>query len=139
MFNSFTLKLVMLLLLSLNMIACTGTTDSPMALPGINTNIVGDLGTDGGTTDLQTAKITLSWVAPTTWLDDTAISLSQIGGYRLYYGPTANDTPNMVDISDPSLWQHTLTLDPGTYYFRISTYDVNGIEGPKSEAISDRV
>ena len=139
MFNSFTLKLVMLLLLSLNMIACTGTTENLMALPGSNTNIDGDSGTSGSTTDSQTAKITLSWVAPSTWVDNTAISLSQIGGYRLYYGPAASNTPNMVDISDPTSWEHTLTLDPGTYYFRVSTYDVNGIEGPKSEAISDSV
>ncbi len=127
MFNSFILKLVMLLLLSLNMIACTGTSTT-------GTTLSGDSGTNGG----KTAKITLSWVAPATWVDDTAISLSQISGYRLYYGPTASNTPNVIDISDATAWQHTLTLEPGTYYFRVSTLDVNGTEGPKSEAISGR-
>jgi len=63
-------------------------------------------------------------------LDGTAIALSQIGGYRLYYGPTASNTPTMVDISDATASQHTLTVDTGKYYFRISTYDVSGIEGP---------
>ncbi len=112
------------------MIACTGTTGTTLST---------DSGTSGSTTDSQNAKITFSWVAPTTLVDGTPISLSQIGGYRLYYGPTASNTPNMVVINDPTSWEHTLTLEPGTYYFRVSTYDVNGIEGPKSEAISDRV
>ncbi len=128
MFNSFTLKLVMLSLLSLNMIACTGSSTT-------GTTLSGDSGTNGG----KTAKITLSWVAPSTLVDNTAISLSQISGFRLYYGNTVSNTPNMVDISDPTSWEHTLTLGSGTYYFRVSTYDVNGIEGPKSEAILGKV
>lgn len=79
--------------------------------------------------------ITLQWVAPTTRVDGTAASLNEISGYRIYYGPYAEETTTMVEISGGLISEHTLQLPPNTYYFRISAIDTNGYEGPKSPPI----
>lgn len=99
---------------------------------------------DGGTTPINTSgtpqtnitgSTTLKWAAPSTRADSSAISLSDISGYRLYYGATATDTPNYVNINDGTATQYTISLPSGSYYFRISAIDSNGYEGLKSAAL----
>ena len=84
----------------------------------------------GGTT----ATVTLKWTAPSTRSDNTAVSMSEISGYRLYYGNSATNTPYYVNISGGSATQYTLTLPSGSYYFRISAIDTQGYEGLRSAA-----
>ncbi|MBI1425343.1 MAG: hypothetical protein GC149_18040 [Gammaproteobacteria bacterium] len=84
----------------------------------------------GGTT----ATVTLKWTAPSTRSDNTAVSLSEISGYRLYYGNSATNTPYYVNISGGASTQYTLTLPSGSYYFRISAIDTQGYEGLRSAA-----
>jgi len=82
----------------------------------------------------STASVTLKWSAPTTRLDGSAISLSEIAGYRLYYGSSATNTPNYINLNGTST-QYPVTLPNGTYYFRISAIDTNGYEGALSGAL----
>ncbi|MBI1425218.1 MAG: hypothetical protein GC149_17355 [Gammaproteobacteria bacterium] len=89
--------------------------------------------TSGGTT--TTGSVTLKWTAPTTRSDNTAVSLSDISGYRLYYGSAPTDTPNYVNITDGTATQQTISLPSGSYYFRISAIDSSGYEGLKSTAV----
>ena len=85
------------------------------------------------------ASVTLQWVAPTTWIDNSPLSLSEISGYHVYYGTSATDTPNTVNINDGSATQYTITLPTGSYYFRISSISNNGVEGPMSTAIQTTI
>jgi hypothetical protein len=78
----------------------------------------------------------LAWVAPVARADGSALSLSEIGGYRVYYGTTEGDYPNRIDIADGSADQLTLTdLPPGTYYFVVTTYDTAGRESEYSSGV----
>lgn len=79
--------------------------------------------------------VRLDWVPPAQRVDGSPISLSEINGYRLYYGTAPDSTPRYVEIQNSAVSQYTFTLDPGVYYFRISTYDIYGQEGPLSEPI----
>lgn len=88
----------------------------------------------GGTSGGGTGTITLKWIAPSTRADNTAVSLSDINGYRLYYGTSATNTPNFVNIQSGSTTEYQITLPSGSYYFRISAIDSNGYEGLKSAA-----
>ncbi|MEZ5543289.1 MAG: putative Ig domain-containing protein [Pseudomonadota bacterium] len=84
----------------------------------------------------QTGIMTLSWVAPTQRADGTVLSLSEIGGYRLYYGTTPGAYSNTVEIADGAATTATITdLALGSYYVVLSTYDSNGLEGAKSSPV----
>ena len=49
------------------------------------------------------ADIILSWVAPAEREDNTALSLSAIAGYKVYYGTTQGQCPNSIAINDGTL------------------------------------
>lgn len=91
-------------------------------------------GGSGSSSSSGSGSITLHWTAPTTRADNTAASLSDIAGYRLYYGKSATDTNQSVTILDGTATQYTITLPSGTYYFRIAAIDTKNLEGLKSVA-----
>ena len=64
------------------------------------------------------------------------MSLADIEGYRIYYGSSAGDYPNSVDIDDGTAVQLTLSNLPlGTYHLVMTTYDVAGRESALSPEI----
>jgi VCBS repeat-containing protein len=77
------------------------------------------------------ANISLSWVAPSQREDNTALLLSEIASYKIYYGTTQGQYPNSVIISNGTATDYTFTNFPtGTaYYFVITTTDTAGREG----------
>lgn len=80
---------------------------------------------------------TLSWVAPSEREDGTPISLSEIAGYRVYYGSSMGSYPNQIDIMDGSAVQANLSsLFPGLYYFVVTTLDTDGRESSFSDEVS---
>ncbi len=86
------------------------------------------------------AEATLSWVAPSTREDGTALSLSEIAGYRVYHGLAATDLAVMVDLADPTLTEHTLTdLAAGDHYFALTVYDTGNLESARSAVISKSI
>lgn len=112
-------------------VACGGGNSAVTTNNSTGNGTGGTGSTAGGTT----GTVTLKWAAPSTYANNTAASLSEITGYRLYYGPSATNTPNYVNITNGSTMQYTITLPSGTYYFRISAIDTNGYEGLKSSAL----
>jgi len=42
---------------------------------------------------------TITWVPPTARADETPLSISEIQGYKLYYGPTVGNYPNVITIN----------------------------------------
>jgi hypothetical protein len=88
---------------------------------------------------VQTGSLTLQWSAPATRADGTPLSLSEIDGYRIYYGVSAGDYPDWVDVADGTAQTVTMTDMPaGTYYLVMTTYDVSGNESAYSSMVTKR-
>jgi len=85
-------------------------------------------GCAGGGDGSGSGTVTVNWTAPDTRSNGDQLSLAEIGGYRIYYGATAGDYPNQLDINDSTAEQTTFTVPSGVYYFVMTTYDVDGRE-----------
>jgi hypothetical protein len=84
--------------------------------------------------------IVLSWVAPTSRVDDSFLPVSELDGYRIYYGTTAADLTVLVDLNDDSITEYTVdTLPAGNYYFAVTAYDTDGTESGLSNLINKDV
>lgn len=96
--------------------------------------------TGGGPVIIGTGSISVNWSKPTLREDDiTALSASEIGGYRIYYGSTTGEYPNEIDITSDGKVNGTITVNDlptgSTYYFVITTYDTAGRESLHSQEI----
>ena len=76
-------------------------------------------------TPVVTGSATLRWTAPVARADGSPLSLADIEGYRVYYGTSAGNYPNNVDIDDGTAVQLILNnLPVGTYHLVMKTSDV---------------
>ena len=83
-----------------------------------------------------TINVNLSWVAPAEREDNTALSLSEIARYKIYYSLTQGQYTNSVVINDSTATGHTFTsFSSGTYYFAITTIDTEGRESKYSPEV----
>ncbi len=90
--------------------------------------------------DSAAGVATLSWVAPSTRVDDTVLPMSEIGGYKVYMGTSADELVLYQDISDP--YQMELVVDDlttGTYYFAVTAYNQYGAESDFSVIASKSI
>jgi hypothetical protein len=72
--------------------------------------------------------------------DGTPLSLADIDGYRIYYGPSANNYPNRLEVSDGTAQSAIITeLPVGPYYIVMTTYDVRGLESAYSSMVTKNV
>lgn len=125
--------------------ALTGTPTA--ANVGTTSNIVISV-TDGvATTSLAafsinvvqaaTGSASLSWTAPTTNSDGTA--LTNLAGYRVHYGTTTAMTQT-AQVSTAGVTTYTLgNLTSGTWYFAVSAYASNGTESTLSNTASKTI
>ena len=89
---------------------------------------------------VSASSATIIWTAPVARADQTPLSLSEIGGYRVYYGANEGEYTNSIDVNDGSVWQVTLAELPlGTYYFVVTTYDVDGRESEFSQVVVKKI
>ncbi|WP_155999663.1 fibronectin type III domain-containing protein [Thioalkalivibrio sulfidiphilus] len=109
------------------------------ALVLLASSLGGCIGDGGGESAVGTATVTLTWVAPTHRADGSAVALSDISGYRLYYGPTPDHLPHVVEIEGQDTTTYELELPVGSVYFRISAMESDGTEGMKTEALAHRL
>jgi len=77
--------------------------------------------------------VALSWVAPTENVDGTA--LTDLAGYRIYYGSTSRSYSDMVQVGDPTATSHTLNLASGDYYVAMTALDAEGNESSYSNEV----
>jgi hypothetical protein len=78
---------------------------------------------------------TLSWTAPTANTDGS--TLTNLAGYRISYGTSANALTQTIQVANPSVTNYTITnLTPGTYYFAVRAYTSNGTESANSNVAS---
>lgn len=81
---------------------------------------------------------TVSWEPPTTRTDGS--TLTDLAGYRVYYGKDQASLTHMVPITDVGQTSQFIgSLDAGTWYFAVTAIDSEGLESPKSEIGSKRI
>lgn len=83
----------------------------------------------------QAVNVTLSWETPTTNADGTP--LTDLGGYKVYYGNTTRTYGTPIDVKNVSAY--TLDLTDGTYFFAITAYDTSGNESVYSNEVSKKI
>lgn len=72
---------------------------------------------------------TLSWQPPTQTTSGGL--LSNLAGYRIYYGTTPNNLGQSVNVPNPGITRFVIGgLTAATWYFQMTAYDHNGIESP---------
>ncbi len=70
-------------------------------------------------TETAQGQATLTWVPPAQNTDGTA--LTNLAGYRIYYGSQANSLTLTIEINNPGTTDYVVgNLTPGTWYFAIS-------------------
>jgi hypothetical protein len=77
----------------------------------------------------------VDWVAPSEREDVSPISLSEIAGYRVYYGTQTGVYPNQVDIDGSETTAKIPDLPQGTYYVVVTTVDTDGRESVNSSEV----
>ena len=86
--------------------------------------------------DAGAGGISIRWAAPAEREDGSPIAMSQIAGYRVYYGRTQGSYPNEVAINSGSTMNATLSgLGSGTYYIVVTAVDSDGRESGFSQEI----
>jgi hypothetical protein len=116
----------------------TGSTGGTTGSTGGTTGSTG--GTSGGSTGTATGSFTVSWTAPAARSDGTPLTLSSIGGYRIYYGTQRGNYPSSMGITNGSASSATVNnLSSGTYYLVMTTYDSLGLESRYSGEVVKNV
>lgn len=83
----------------------------------------------------STGSATLSWTPPTRNTNGT--TLTNLAGYRIYYGTSASNLTRTVQLSNAGLTRYVINdLSPATYYFAIRAYTSSGAESANSNTIS---
>ena len=83
----------------------------------------------------STSSASLSWSAPTQ--NEDGSPLTDLAGYRVYYGTSASDLSKRVDVGNPATTSTVVqNLTPGTWFFAISAYTQAGVESSHSQVAS---
>ena len=81
-----------------------------------------------------TKNVTLSWMPPTTNTDGT--SLTNLSGYKIYYGSSATALSTSVNVSAGSSSYVITGLSAGTWYFAMTSLNSAGAESAQSAVVS---
>ena len=76
---------------------------------------------------ISLGSVTLTWTAPTKNEDGT--DLTDLDGYKLYWGTTPGVYPNSVTIDNETVTTYVVDdLAPGTYMFVATSFNTSGVE-----------
>ncbi len=82
-------------------------------------------------TQVGTVSTTLSWSAPS--LNEDGSSLTDLAGYKIYYGTSSRNYTNQIRIDNPSVTTYVVeNLSPATYYFAATAFNSAGEESRQS-------
>ncbi len=126
----------------------TGQLSGTPVTSGTFSNIVISVSDGTATTALPTFTIvvtqvssrdaTLSWLAPTQNTDGSA--LTNLAGYRIYYGTNANLLDQVIDIPTVGITTYQISnLAAGTWYFAVKSYNTAGVESDLSNLTSKSI
>ncbi|MCU7830754.1 MAG: fibronectin type III domain-containing protein [Candidatus Thiodiazotropha sp. (ex Myrtea sp. 'scaly one' KF741663)] len=117
--------LILVILTSLVLSACGGSSTGSTS--------------DNRDTTVPSEK-TLSWAAPATRTDGSYLPLTELQGYRIYYGTSSDNLNMLVDLNDDSITEFSIdTLPSGSYYFAVTAYDADGVESGYSNVVNKDV
>ena len=86
----------------------------------------------------STGSTTLSWTAPTQNEDGSA--LTNLAGYKLYWGTEPGSYPNSVTIDNPGVTTYVVeNLTAGTYEFVATAFNTSGVESRFSNSATKTV
>jgi len=117
-----------------------GTGDSSATAQSANSSASGQSSGSGETLPgPATSSATLNWEAPTTNTNGSA--LTDLGGYRIYYGTSSDRLTNRIAITTPGLATYVIDgLEVGTtYYFAITAVTSSGMESADSAVVAQRI
>jgi len=126
----FSFQIFITLLFSLQIVACNNK--------DIAQSIADDVSTESTERSDSSTRtdVNLSWTAPSERENNEPISLSEIAGYKVYFGTEKRHYPKSVNIRDGSATGYTFkNLSAGTYHFALTTYDTAGRESQYSTEI----
>jgi hypothetical protein len=82
-----------------------------------------------------TGSATLVWQPPTQTTNGT--TLTNLAGYRIHYGTTANNLAQTITVANPGVSRYVVSgLTTATWYFQMTAYDMNGMESPPTAVAS---
>jgi len=85
--------------------------------------------------DTAAGSATVDWDPPLDNVDGSA--LTDLAGFRVYYGRLPDHLANRVDIANPGVTSAVIdNLSPETWYFAVAAYTRGGIEGELSEVLA---
>lgn len=93
-------------------------------------------GCGGGGGSSTSYSSTLTWDPPTTNADGTP--LTDLAGYKIYYGTSSGNYTKVIDVGDVTTYK-VEGLNPGTYYFTVTAYDISGNESGYSNEVSKTI
>ncbi|HEX6998120.1 MAG TPA: putative Ig domain-containing protein [Gammaproteobacteria bacterium] len=80
----------------------------------------------------------LSWIPPTENTDGSP--LTDLAGYKLYWGTTPGEYPHSVSIDNPGVTTYVVeNLVPGNYYFVATAFNSEGAESEPSNMASSTI
>ena len=89
-------------------------------------------------TQVANGSATVSWSAPTQNTDGSA--LTNLAGFNIYYGTSASNLNQSVQIANPGLTTYALgNLAPGAWYFAVNAYTTAGAESALSSIASKTI
>ncbi|HVZ33095.1 MAG TPA: putative Ig domain-containing protein, partial [Polyangiaceae bacterium] len=87
---------------------------------------------------LATGSATLSWMPPTQNTDGS--SLTNLAGYRVYWGKTQGSLSNSVTLTNSGLTSYVVEgLTPATWYFATTAINAQGNESAYSNVVSKAI
>jgi hypothetical protein len=95
----------------------------------------GSSGGSGTTTPPTAGTASLKWSEPTANTNGTP--LTNLAGYRIYYGQSAKNLSEVVDLNNPATTQYAISsLAAGTWYFAIQSVTASGAASALSDVVS---
>jgi hypothetical protein len=88
--------------------------------------------------DVANGSATVSWTPPTQ--NSNGSTLTNLAGYRIYYGTSASALTKTVQVSSPGMASYVVSnLSPATWYFAVRSYNSAGVESGNSNVSSKTV
>jgi len=87
---------------------------------------------------IAVGQATLSWLPPTQNSDGS--TLSDLAGYRLYYGRNRDNLTQVIVVNNPGLTRYVIeNLTPAQWYFSMTSVNSQGNESFRSELLSKTI
>jgi hypothetical protein len=84
---------------------------------------------------IGTGSVTLTWTPPTE--NEDGSTLTDLAGYRIYWGTTPGSYPASVTINNPGISSYVISgLALGTYEFVATSFNAAGVESVHSNSVT---